>query len=77
MRKELAETLEQIIPESYVYPNYSGRGMFGEKTTGLIVKSELSLIRDLIANEGVAIEFEDGELENLNIDNFGLSYIVY
>ena len=64
----------------YVYENYSGRGMYGETTTGIVVPSLVELTRYTIMYSRELYEnFGDqyNDLPDLSMDSLGRSYIVY
>lgn len=83
MTEELANALTDYIPDSDVYENYSGRGMFGETTTGIVCnKSEFynGIGGFLETAEEFDIELinEVGTMfKNLRTDSMGLSMIFY
>ncbi len=84
MQKELAVKLVELMndsgEEARLYEDYSGRGMFGEMTTGVVCSSINKLLMVVIAN---ASEFVDGDgyeifpYQSLKTDNLGLRTIVY
>ena len=63
-----------------VYENYSGRGMFGRRTIGIVVKegnSYLDMLTRLTRFLEEA-EFDDPlSLEGIAVDELGLDVIVY
>lgn len=81
----LAETLKNAMldmgEECRIYDNYSGRGMRGKSTTGIVVDNITDLITAILVNayyfvnsEGESI-FED--INYLKIDNLGMKTIIY
>lgn len=78
MKKSTAEKLVQIAnsigEDIKIYEGYSGRGMFGAKTTG-VVCHEGTIQSCLI--EGEFSKEEKRELKSLSRDNMGLSMIYY
>lgn len=80
MNIELAKTLVDIIDNSKLREDYSGRGMFDETTTGIIVENLTDVITsiincsdDLVDNNGRPLFW----CENLRIDSMGRDYILY
>ena len=80
--KFLVEVAEFAGIEASVYHDYSGRGMFGEKTVGVTVENPIALL-------GAAIEYaarylDDGQypiadwdLHKLRSDSMGRDAILY
>lgn len=67
--------------EYEIYENYSGRGMFGRKCLGVVVKQGYSFM-DFIINltrylDDNDVEDADFKLEGTTYDNLGLDTIVY
>lgn len=89
MKKELAEALKTVYLECYpdshcrVYENYSGRGMYGEETTGLVCESAEDLISAiLLSPEYILREFKDndinrGDITSVRVDSLGFDTIFY
>jgi len=91
MKKELAERIVEILREfddrAEIYEDYSGRGMFGRTTTGVVFSNYTALMQALyclghdIAEECVDddTEYYDtlAEIGKFRFDNLGLDYIVY
>lgn len=86
MEKGLALTLVEIMEnegeECSLYENYSGRNMYGETTTGVVVDNALLLLTSVIAHAGKLTDqyggnaiFED--IDNLRSDNLGNQVIIY
>ncbi len=92
MELYLASKLVEFITDSgcysdeevYVKYDYSGLGMYGDRTTGIVVPSLKVLIEytimfapelsEIVDEDGI-YEFED--IEPLHIASLGNSYIVY
>lgn len=77
----LVEALKEINDEYEIYENYSGRGMYGSKTTGIIVPSIMDFTSDVLQITPLLID-DDGEnrvqnIHNLRSDSLGRSYIIY
>ncbi len=75
------EFCEQNIDKYYIYENYSGRGMFGRRCTGVVVRNGnsymsmlMELTRFLCDND-----FDDLtlEFEGVSTDDLGMDTIVY
>jgi len=86
MEYELAETLCDICNnegiECEVREGYSGRFMYGSETTGIILNSEMDLIKAIINNADMLIDENDGAAPLFNIgrlksDSMGRQTIVY
>ena len=85
MTRELAEVitkcLEKYDVESEIYENYSGRGMYGKTTTGIVGEFTLTTVLAAVIHSAELLVDENGESmyvgEDLSIDNLGLDYIVY
>jgi hypothetical protein len=89
MKKEFAEKIVKCIggfgKEVKIYENYSGRGMYGKETTGVVhdsindVFTAIALVAaDLEGNdeEDLVDEFVE-ELRRVKIDNLDCSHIIY
>lgn len=83
MTQELAEDLKEAADglgvEAEVYANYSGRGMFGAKTYGLVVPSliELAAIAAEAAADNPRAHELAEQLRGLRWDNMARDFIVY
>ena len=66
--ERIADALEAEGVDVEIYEDYSGRGMFGSQTAGVVVKDPGSV--ELIMSQ---LGIEDSQRR----DNMGLSYIVY
>ena len=95
MNKETAQFLVNVTEhcgnqEANLRENYSGRGMYGEKTCAIVVDSETQLITDLIQYMADNVcDTEDGENQGwcggpipnvsslrFHIDSMGLHSVV-
>lgn len=77
MRKEIAEIIAEQDPDLEAR-TYSGRGMFGEETHG-IVYDNLGDVLDAIISASINYHdlMVDASLSNIRTDNMGLSMIMY
>lgn len=83
--KQLVEAAERVGFACEVYPDYSGRGMFGARTTGIVVPS-MRAYAAACAEMGYRFA-ENGdtagamaafrELKSVRSDNMGRDVIVY
>lgn len=82
MKKELAEAICNAC-NCEIYEDYSGRGMYGDTTTGIVVKSEISLITDILRNlRDISEQLDEAniksiDIRNLCIDSLGHDVIIY
>lgn len=53
MKQESAERLADHLPDVEIYEDYSGRGMYGKTTTGIVVPSLLGVMHAL----GQSVEY--------------------
>lgn len=81
---KIAEGIRQFVSENTqysLYEGYSGRGMFGRKCLGVVVRSGDSFMAFLIALtkylDEQGIEDMDCELESASYDDLGKDTIVY
>ena len=81
---KIAEGIRNFVAENSqynLYENYSGRGMFGEKCLGVVVRSGDSfmdfLIKLTMYLDEQDIEDMDCELESASYDDLGKDTIVY
>ena len=81
---KIAEGIRQFVSENTqykLYENYSGRGMFGRKCLGVVVRSGDSFMDFLIELtkylDEQGIEDMDCELESASYDDLGKDTIVY
>ena len=80
MQKLLAEKLCECHEDFKLYEEYSGRGMYGTKTTGVKCGSIAHVLEATIENADAFLD-EEGyplfEYLDLKWDSLGLGYIVY
>ena len=89
MKRATAEFLEEVLryKDAEILEDYSGRGMFGETTTAVVVRERLTipeamaLIADCIlyfADDYDESELEDiiSDLERANVDSYGKDGII-
>jgi len=82
MDAKLAETLADFV-DAEIYEDYSGRGMFGKTTTGLVVDNITELLAAVINNADLLVEQDDEYPEALfsingfRVDSMGTQTIVY
>lgn len=81
---KIAEGIRQFVSENTqysLYEGYSGRGMFGKKCLGVVIRSGDSFMAFLIALtkylDEQGIEDMDCELESASYDDLGKDTIVY
>ena len=81
---KIAEGIRQFVSENTqysLYEGYSGRGMFGKKCLGVVVRGGDSFMDFLIALtkylDEQGIEDMDCELESASYDDLGKDTIVY
>lgn len=81
----LAKVLVNIVEESgeqaSIYDRYSGRGMYGDTTTGIVIDHLLYLTMALITQAHLLVD-ENGDaifvdIEQLRCDNLGKQFILY
>lgn len=82
MNIKTAEFLvENACRDATVRERYSGRGMYGKETCGVVTDDAFQLVVDALqsAIKGFFDEDEAQELDftNLRIDNMGLDWIIY
>ena len=93
MDLELAETLVQVLEdegiEASLRESYSGRGMYGKETVGVVLDGDVGdILRAVINNATCFIQEESEPVEffdlserfsigNLRQDSMGLGVIVY
>jgi hypothetical protein len=84
MTRDLADVIKTCLEldecEVVIHEDYSGRGMFGSKTTGLVGEFTLTdVLSSIIAHAELLVA--DGESvfcgEELRQDNMGKEYIIY
>lgn len=67
LANELAKAALELDIDVSVHEEYSGRGMFGRKTTGLVVYNESDLLRCVAV---VAAGIATGEVVAFSLDEF-------
>ena len=85
MTRELAEVLIQCLEkcdiECDIYPDYSGRCMFGNKTIGITGDFTLADVLSAVIHNAELLVGDDGKSmfvgEDLSQDNLGFDYIIY
>lgn len=78
MTRDAAEVITAYGGE--IYENYSGRGMYGSETAGVVFDSEADFfeaIADLLENDEEDKEEVAKALRKLKTDNMGKSIIYY
>lgn len=77
MREEIAEVLADYTGGE-IRSNYSGRGMYGEQTFGVVVDNDADLFEAVaaIARELEPDEYPDTDFK-FRTDGMGLSTIIY
>lgn len=85
MNKKLAQFIVDAVDcedDARIYEEYSGRGMFGDTTTGVVVNSWSEVLKGVLiyaAENGISEELRDTifELRNFRSDNLGRQMIIY
>lgn len=87
MNRDTAELIVEALhnygeDEAELYEDYSGRGMYGRNTTGVVVENTGAILPAVVEylRDNVCEECDwDGipDFESMRLDNLGLSYIVY
>ena len=67
-KKIVTHIENELDEEARIYENYSGRGMFGKTTAGVVARS-IGVIHQAMGE--LKLRFRTSQ------DNMGLSYIVY
>jgi hypothetical protein len=77
--KAIVEAAESIGSEASVYEDYSGRGMYGKTTAGVVLSSMTAAIAAAAAAVADADEPRDmaDDLGNLSWDSMGRDIIIY
>lgn len=80
-------TLDQGNQECEIREDYSGRGMYGRVTVGIVIDSLPQLLTDVlnyvnanVQNDEFMVEWSGGNVPNFigfNTDNMGRSMILY
>jgi len=89
MKRATAEFLEEVLryKDAEVLEDYSGRGMFGETTTAVVVRERLTIPEAMALMGDYLLYFVHGhdeseiediisDLERANIDSYGKDGIV-
>ena len=77
MMREIAELIVKEDPDEFrLYENYSGKGMFGETTYGIVYSYLIYLIERMFV---AATKNGDmmSQIELRGMDNMGLDKIIY
>jgi hypothetical protein len=85
MTKEQAQFIVDAIletgEEANVYENYSGRGMYGDTTTGVVTDLSAGQILAAVVNQIKYSELDPSEIveldENVSQDSMGRGIIIY
>ena len=85
MLKELAETIVSACEKegftAQLYIDYSGRGMYGDKTTGVVADSEGDLLCAIVNNSDMfddhCSEYGQSDRSDFRVDSMGLGLIIY
>lgn len=93
MDRELAEALVQVLEDEGIdaslRESYSGRGMYGKETAGVVLDGDVTdILRAVINNATVFVQEEDEPVDffdlcekfsvgNLRQDSMGLRVIIY
>lgn len=78
MNKHVAEQLTEAS-DGEVYHNYSGRGMFGKTTTGVVFQSKekfYEALADVVERGKNLLELANF-IRSIKFDSLGLGIIVY
>lgn len=81
MNIDLAEVIAEVS-KGRIVQDYSGKGMFGETTCGVIVDDVCELIKCIIEEATMFVDLEDGindfrNVGTIKIDSMGRGIIVY
>lgn len=80
MQKPLAELICECDYDLELYEGYSGRGMYGETTTGVVCDNLTQILKAVIESADIFVSDDGYPLyTNLNLrwDNLGRGYILY
>lgn len=85
MKLELAKVIVEVCEvegfEAEVYEDYSGRMMYGEKTTGVTVEDLGGLMTALINNTDIlqrhCVEHGQSDRSEFRMDSLGFDTIIY
>ena len=81
LAKEIVNLMENFGEEAELYEDYSGKGMFGKTTAGVVVDNFNVLLTCIITNADSLVDchgepvFED--IQNVKHDNMGVQIIIY
>lgn len=71
MNPVLANTLVEILSddgvEAQIYENYSGRGMFGKTTTGIVIDCQIGDVLALVIQE--ALNADSSRFNDISTEN--------
>lgn len=79
----IAEQAGNFGEDVRLYENYSGRGMLGDTTTGIVMSSPQAFVTLVLCmNEAIHQAVEDGviglyEFDQIRWDSLGLDWIIY
>ena len=87
MRQELAEIIVEACKiqgiEADIHEDYSGRGMFGDTTTGVVSGGVAKVLSAVISNADMLVDHTYGDPEplfsdlDIQTDSMGLGIIIY
>lgn len=91
MTKETAEFLKEAIEnnggDATIHEDYSGRGMYGSTTCGIVVDDPMSVLADVLKYISESLIDEDNETciyegrrftaDSFRMDNMGRRTIIY
>ena len=81
LAKALCTAIQNEGFESEIRENYSGRGMYGETTTGIIIDDDCDLVTCIINQANLFVEdFNTSSFkiwDRINQDSMGLQIIYY
>ena len=85
MDMELAEMIIEAMEnnghEAELRSNYSGRGMFGKSTHGIIIECGIGVVMAAVISNADIFVDDDGEpifvIESIRSDSMGLGTILY
>lgn len=85
LAEKIKEMMEDFGEDCTIEQNYSGRSMYGNTTTGIVIGNQMRLLECILENafnNGIELsEFYDEnqelDIKRFNIDNFGYDFIIY
>lgn len=80
LAKFIQNAVEYIGEEANIYENYSGRGMFGKTTAGVVVEHQEFIIQgilEFLKENPRNNALEKIEIDGFRFDNMGRGFIVY